>query len=173
VRGAARPGGNGSKTGGVVRREAASLRYPGRVTRGLGRLLVVRCGERRVALPGASLVRVVGATTVTPVPGSSPEVLGVAQVEGEPVLVLDLARMVGEIPAASASVPAGVQIRVGPADEDETVVLAVDEAEGFVRLPTEAVEPAGEGEGPFTATVAVDGESVAVLDPARLGGEAG
>jgi len=122
-----------------------------------------------VALPAEALVRVIGATTVTPVPGSAPEVLGVAQVEGEPVLVLDLARLVGEIPAASASIPAGVQVRVGEAAEGETAMLAVDEAVGFVRVPPEATGP-GEAGGPFTATVALERETVAVLDPSQLGG---
>ena len=112
----------------------------------------------------------IGATTVTPVPGSAPEVLGVAQVGGEPVLALDLARLVGEIPAASASIPAGVQVRVGEAADGETVVLAVDEAVGFMKAAVEATGR-GESRGPFTATAALEGESVPVLDPSHLGGE--
>ncbi len=122
-----------------------------------------------MALEDRSLVRVLGALTVTPVPGAAPEVLGVAQVEGEPVIVVDLARLAGEIPAASASVPGGVQVRVG--DTGETVVLAVDEAVGFVDVTSAAITAVA-GEGLFPANTVVEGRTVAVMDPRRFAPEA-
>ena len=135
------------------------------------RLLLVRCGERTVAIPAGSLVRVLGPTTVSPVPGSAPELLGLAQVEGEPVVVLDLARLLGEIPAPSASIPAGVQVRLGENHGGETLALAVDEALEFVTVPEGAVRREA-GEGPVAGVVTAGGRTAALLDPARLGGGA-
>ena len=69
------------------------------------RFLLVQAGDRLCALPLARVRRVVRALPVCPLPGSAPELLGLAEFGGEPLPVLDLATLVGAPPPAGAAPP--------------------------------------------------------------------
>jgi chemotaxis signal transduction protein len=128
--------------------------------------LLVRAGEAVCALPLGVVRRVVEALAVHRLPGSAPELLGLAEHAGEPLAVLDLARLVGAPPGASPRRPVAVLAWAGPAEARELVALAADAALAVA----EVAAPAGrEGTAGLVAGEArVAGEVVRVLDLARL-----
>src|ERR1700676_2802779 len=97
----------------------------------LPQLVVFRLDERRYALPLAVVERVVRAVDVTPLPKAPPMVLGVIDVHGRVLPVLNLRRRF-----------LMSDRQVGPADwfviahaARHTVVLVVDESVGVVERP--------------------------------------
>jgi len=131
--------------------------------------LLVRSGEYLCALPLASVRRVVRALTVRPLPGSSEELKGLAEFAGEPLPVVDLARLVGAPPGANPDYPVTVVAWAGPPDARELIGLAADVALEVVELPARSVV-AGEG-GVIFGETSVGDEPVRVLDLEALGGE--
>jgi chemotaxis signal transduction protein len=130
--------------------------------------LVVACGDRLCALPLGGVRRVVRALDTHPLPGSAPELAGLAEFGGEPVPVLDLAMMVGAQAGPSPAFPVTVLAWVGPVHHRELVGLAVDQALEVVGLaPREILRS---GEGILLGEVLVDTRPVAVLDLERLAG---
>jgi len=130
--------------------------------------LVVACGDRLCALPLGSIRRVVRALETHPLPGSAPELAGLAEFGGEPVPVLDLAMMVGAQTGPSPAFPVTVLAWVGPAHHHELVGLAVDQALEVVALaPHEVLRS---GDGVLLGEVLVGGSPVAVVDLERLAG---
>ncbi len=132
---------------------------------GAGRFLMVRCGEQRILLPAESVVRILGSVALTPIPGAAPEVLGLAQVEGEPLAVLDLGRIVGEVPMAGSMAPVVVEARSGFGNE--VLGLAVEEAVRLLEVEPESLSEAPPGL-PASEAVVVDGVGAVILDLARL-----
>ncbi len=129
--------------------------------------LLVRAGEVVCALPLAAVRRVVRALPVHPLPGGAPAVAGLAEFAGEPLPVLDLARLVEAPPAGTPAFPVTVVVWAGPAERRELVGLAADEALELAPVE-EAVMGAG---GAFVAGEAEAlGRPVRLLDPATLGG---
>lgn len=132
--------------------------------------LLVRSGEYLCALPLASVRRVVRALTVRPLPGSSEELKGLAEFAGEPLPVVDLARLVGAPPGANPDYPVTVVAWAGPPDARELIGLAADVALEVVELPARSVVAAGEA-GVIFGETSVGDEPVRVLDLEALGGE--
>jgi chemotaxis signal transduction protein len=128
------------------------------------RCLLVRAGDRLCALPLSRVRRVVRALAVTPLPGAAPELLGLAEFGGEPLPVLDLARLVGALPDPAAALPVTVVVLAGRDGETELAGLAADAAADIVEVPAAA----GDRGAPTRAALAGD-RPVTVVDLAALG----
>src|SRR5436309_1207467 len=111
-----------------------------------GSHLLVRAGDFVCALPLQSVRRVMRALTVHPLPGATAELKGLSEFAGEPLPILDLARLVGAPPGASPAFPVTIVAWAGPAEARETVGLAAEAALGVVSVPPGAVVV---GEGGF------------------------
>jgi chemotaxis signal transduction protein len=134
-----------------------------------GSHLLVQAGEYVCALPLVSVRRVVSSLTVHPLPGSAPELEGLAEFGGEPLPVLNLARMVNAAPGANPSYPVTVVIWAGPAESREIMGLAVDAALEVADVPSTSVVAGGGGFLLGEAPVA--GRVVRVLNLEALGRE--
>lgn len=134
-----------------------------------GSHLLVQAGEYVCALPLVSVRRVVRSLTVHPLPGSAPELEGLAEFGGEPLPVLNLARMVNAAPGANPSYPVTVVVWAGPAAAREVMGLAVDAALEVADVPSSSVVAGGGGFLLGEAPVA--GRVVRVLNLEALGRE--
>ena len=134
-----------------------------------GSHLLVQAGEYVCALPLVSVRRVVRSLTVHPLPGSAPELEGLAEFGGEPLPVLNLARMVNAAPGANPSYPVTVVVWAGPTDAREIMGLAVDAALEVADVPSSSVVAGGGGFLVGEAPVA--GRVVRVLNLEALGRE--
>ena len=130
-----------------------------------GAHLLVRVGETTAALPAAAVRRVVRSLRLHPLPGAGEGLLGLAEFAGEPLAVLDLARLMGAAGVAGVSPAVTVVTWIGPAGDRELVGLAVDEALEVAELDLGAAA-AGAGE------VLVAERPVRLVDLERLGEEA-
>jgi chemotaxis signal transduction protein len=134
-----------------------------------GNHLLVRAGGYVCALPLGSVRRVVRALPVHALPGATPELRGLAEFAGEPMPVLDLARLVKAPPGATPVQPVTVVVWAGPPDARSMVGLAADAA-----LEMADVAPAamvGGSGGLVRGEVGIGGEVVRVLDLEALGRE--
>lgn len=132
-----------------------------------GSHLLVRAGDFVCALPLGSVRRVIRALPVQPLPGAAPELRGLSEFAGEPLPVLDLARLVAAPPGANPSFPVTVVAWAGPAASREAVGLAADAALEVVDLAAAALVG---GDGGLVAGEASLGEEVVrVLDLEALG----
>jgi purine-binding chemotaxis protein CheW len=132
-----------------------------------GTHLLVRAGEHTCALPLASVRRVVRALTVHPLPGAAGELEGLAEFGGEPLPVLNLARLVHAPAGPNPSYPVTIVVWVGPAEAREMLGLAADSALEVVHVPAGSVV-AGDG-GFLLGEAPVGGEVVRVLNLEALG----
>lgn len=126
-------------------------------------VLLVAVGEHACALPVACVRSVVPALNIFPLPATDPNVLGLAEYEGEPLPVFDLASMVGASPGAAAEFPVTVVVRVG---DGELVGLAADAA---LRLAT--VPVVGAGDGVVRDVLEMNGTVVHLLDMTAFAGQ--
>jgi len=132
--------------------------------------LLVRAGEYVCALPLGDVRRVVRSLPLHPLPGSAPELRGLAELAGEPLPVLDLARLARAPQGANPAFPVTVVAWAGPPQARELVGLAADAALDVAHLPAAAVTPAAGGDGALIAGEAlVDGQVVRVIDLRGLG----
>ncbi|MEA2691921.1 MAG: purine-binding chemotaxis protein CheW [Acidobacteriota bacterium] len=132
-----------------------------------GSHLLVRAGDFVCALPLQSVRRVMRALTVHPLPGATAELKGLSEFAGEPLPILDLARLVGAPPGASPAFPVTIVAWAGPPEARETVGLAAEAALGVVSVPASSVVV---GEGGFVVGEAsVAGDVVRVLNLEALG----
>jgi chemotaxis signal transduction protein len=132
-----------------------------------GSHLLVQAGEYVCALPLISVRRVLRSLTVHPLPGSAPELEGLAEFGGEPLPVLNLARMVNAAPWANPAYPVTIVVWTGPADARELMGLAADAALEVVDVPPGSVIL---GDGGFLLGEApVAGKVVRVLNLEALG----
>jgi purine-binding chemotaxis protein CheW len=138
-------------------------------TRREGTHLLVRAGEYACALPLAAVRRVVRALTVHPLPGAAGELEGLAEFGGEPLPVLNLARLVNAPTGANPSYPVTIVAWVGPASSRETIGFSADAALEVVHVPSDAVV-AGDG-GLLLGEAPVGGEVIRVLNLEALGRE--
>ncbi len=90
-------------------------------------LVVFRLGEMRLALPLAAVERVVRAVEVTPLPQAPEIILGVINVQGRVIPVLDIRRRLG-LPAREIDIEDQFLIARSRA---RTIALAVDEVLGI------------------------------------------
>ena len=132
-----------------------------------GTHLLVRAGEYSCALPLAAVRRVVRALTVHPLPGAAGELEGLAEFGGEPLPVLNLARLVNASPGANPSYPVTVVVWVGPVEGREMIGFTADAALEVVHVPSESVV-AGDG-GFLLGEAPVGGEVVRILNLDALG----
>lgn len=128
------------------------------------RHLLIRAGDRLCALPLERVRRVVRALPIHPLPGARPELLGLAEFAGEPLAVLDLARLIGATPGARAPFPVTVVAWAGATDVREGVGFAADEAVEVIEIETESIAPLA----PSGASLAVGGEALSEGRPVRL-----
>lgn len=133
----------------------------------LQRCLLVRAGDQECALPLARVRRVVRALHVHPLPGAAPELLGLAEYGGEPLPVLDLARLIGASPAGAGPAAVTVVVAVGPRGAAELVGLAADAALDIAEAPLAGLP--GADRALIVGEVLLDGRPVRVLDPGMLG----
>jgi chemotaxis signal transduction protein len=134
-----------------------------------GSHLLVQAGEYRCALPLRSVRRVLRALTIHPLPGATDELKGLAEFAGEPLPVLELARLVGAPPGAKPTWPVTIVVWVGPQDARELVGLAADAALEVSEVQLTSVV-AGDG-GFILGEALVDGEVVRVVNLEALGGD--
>jgi chemotaxis signal transduction protein len=133
----------------------------------VGSHLLVRAGDFICALPLSSVRRVMRALTVHPLPGAAPELKGLSEFAGEPMPVLDLARLVGAPPGASPPFPVTIVAWAGPPGARETVGLSAEAALEVAEVPPGSVV-AGAG-GFIVGEASVGGEVVRVLNLEALG----
>ncbi len=131
------------------------------------RALLVETGEYLCALPVNQVRQVVRALPIHPLPGASPELLGLAEFTGEPIPVLDLGRLVGAPPAARPANPVTVVVWAGPPDARELVGLAADAALEIVEIAPADVAAAGPGL--VGGEVALGGRTTCLLNLEALG----
>jgi chemotaxis signal transduction protein len=141
-----------------------------RETRREGTHLLVRAGEYACALALGSVRRVVRAVTVHPLPGAEGELEGLAEFGGEPLPVLNLARLVNAPQGANPTFPVTIVVWVGPTGAREMVGLAADAALEVVHVAPDSVV-AGDG-GLLLGEAPVGAEVVRVLNLEALGREA-
>lgn len=139
-------------------------------TRREGTHLLVQAGEYACALPLTAVRRVVRALTVHPLPGAAGELEGLAEFGGEPLPVLNLARLVSSPPGPNPSYPVTVVVWVGPAEAREVVGLAADAALEVVHVAADSIV-AGDG-SLLLGEAPVGGAVVRVLNLEALGREA-
>lgn len=109
------------------------------------RYLLVQSGEDFCALPLARIRRIVRDLDVTPLPGTSAALKGLAEFGGEPLPVLDLEQVVGASPGATPPYSATVIAWAGPWRSRELIGLAVDLVLEVVSLEPESTVAGGEG----------------------------
>ena len=127
--------------------------------------LLVRSGGYRCAIPVDAAKLVTKAAKIEPLPGSAPRFLGLAQVAGEPVAVVDLHALLDPTGDPGGVHELTVIVR-GP-DGASTLGLAVDEAFGVVSLTAD--EPPSDSDPDWvTGRSRVDRRSIAILDPIAL-----
>ena len=141
-----------------------------RKTRREGTHLLVRAGEYACALPLAQVRRVVRSLTVHPLPGAAGELEGLAEFGGEPLPVLNLARLVNAPQGANPAYPVTVVVWVGSTEAREMIGLSADAALEVVHVAAGSIV-AGDG-GFLQGEAPVAGEVVRVLNLEALGREA-
>jgi chemotaxis signal transduction protein len=134
-----------------------------------GSHLLVQAGEYVCALPLISVRRVLRALPVHPLPGSAPELEGLAEFGGEPLPVLSLSRLVDAAPGANPTYPVTIVVWAGSADRREMIGLAADAALEVADVPPGSVVI---GDGGFLLGEApVADKVVRVLNLEALGRE--
>jgi chemotaxis signal transduction protein len=131
--------------------------------------LLVRAGEYVCALPLAVVRRVVRALPLHPLPGSAPELRGLAELAGEPLPVLDLGRLARAPQGANPAHPVTIVAWAGPEGARELIGLAADAALDVAQLDAAAVL-GGDG-GLIQGETLVGGQLVRVINLEALGQE--
>lgn len=128
---------------------------------------MVRAGDHWCALPLSRVRRVMPGVKLHPLPGSAPQVAGLAEIDGEPLVILSLERLI-EAPAGPlAEFPVTLVVAAGIARE--VVGLMADEAGEIVRLEPAAI--VGPPRGLVRGEVRAGDRVARVLDLAALGEE--
>jgi len=109
--------------------------------------LLVRAGEYVCALPLHAVRQVLRSLPLHPLPGSAPELRGLAEFAGDPLPVLDLARLARAPQGANPTFPVTVVAWAGPPGARELVGLAADAALDVAYLPAAAIVAAAGGPG--------------------------
>lgn len=125
-------------------------------------------GDQCLAVAADAVAEVLGARPITRVPLAPPAVLGLVQLRGRIVPILDPAVRLG-LPA-SANRPTGTHL-VLRLTADEWCGLAVDEVLDVIDVPVAAVEQPTtpeEPDSPYTGVFATPGRLVHLVDPRRL-----
>lgn len=134
---------------------------------GAVKALLARAGDCWCAIPLEDLRRVLPAVKLYPLPGAGWEIAGLAEVEGEPLVVLSLERLVEAPVGAGSEYPVTLVVAAGA--RRETLGLAADEAGEIVQL--DRAQATGVARGVVAGEVALGSRVVRVLELARLGQE--
>jgi len=133
--------------------------------RAAGHFLMVRSGGFNCAIPVAASKMIARSIRIVPLPGSAPRLLGLAQIDGEPVAVVDLHALCD--PSGEPGGVAAFTVVVRQPNGAERLGLAIDEAFGLVDI--EDAEPPADGDPAWViARTCVSGRDVLILDPTRL-----
>jgi chemotaxis signal transduction protein len=116
-------------------------------------LLAVTADTSALAVPMAAMSGLAADRSVTPLPGSPPDLLGVAGLRGHLVPVYDLARVLDNGQARSATTVRWMVLAAGT----PSFAVAVDRVDGHLRVPRDAIaEPvagAHAATGPVVHTI--------------------
>lgn len=139
------------------------------------RAITARAGDHWCALPLRRVRRVIQALKLYPLPGAGQEIAGLAEVDGEPLVILSLERLVGAPPGPAAEFPVTLLVEAGDAP-GEVVGLAADEAGDIVCIAESSIAGPAQGfvRGELRRTGAggLGGGLLRILDPAYLGTKA-
>jgi len=127
--------------------------------------LLVRSGGHRCAIPVESAKLVTKAPKIYPLPSSAPGLLGLAQVAGEPVAVVDLHALLD--PDGKPGGGHELTVIVRRPGGGSSLGLAVDEAFGVTEISRRSERSADDPEW-VAGRVSMDNRSVAILDPELL-----
>jgi chemotaxis signal transduction protein len=130
-----------------------------------GHSLLVRSGSHRCGIPVDAVRIVAQSGRIEPLPGSSPRLLGLAQISGEPVAVVDLHALID--PESRPGGGRQLTVVVGERGGRSALGLAVDEALGVTWIADRESRADGDPEW-VVARCCIDGRSVALLDPEQL-----
>ncbi|MCS7181983.1 MAG: chemotaxis protein CheW [Thermoanaerobaculum sp.] len=131
------------------------------------RFLLLSAGDRLAAVEARQVRRILRELPTVPLPGAQPQLLGLAEFAGEPLAVLDLAKVLGAGPGPAPSFPVTVVLWVGPPSRREAVGLRADAALDVVTIPAERIVPGGEGL--VVGEAALPQGTAEILDLSRLG----
>jgi chemotaxis signal transduction protein len=134
---------------------------------GSTKALLARAGDCWCAIPLADLRRVLPAVKLHPLPGAGWEVAGLAEVDGEPLVVLNLERLVEAPPGAASEFPVTLVAMAGA--RREVIGLAVDEAGDIVQL--DPARAGGPRRGVAAGEMALGEQVVRMVELSRLGRE--
>jgi purine-binding chemotaxis protein CheW len=116
--------------------EADARRKPGEDTGPVRHLMVFSLGDEKYALDVRHLKNVMWAGRVTPVPDMPPHVLGIMNIRGEIISVVDLKQLLG-LDTAPAS-PGSVMVT---SERGVDVGFLVDSLDEIVDLPADRIDP--------------------------------
>jgi chemotaxis signal transduction protein len=126
--------------------------------------LLVRSGGEQFGVPIANVLRLVRNRPVYPVPGSRAPLLGLAQVGGDPVAVVDLKRLIdGRAEVEDHGLI--LLVRCGLDAVASTIGLAIDEALGLLPMPPARTDV---GDGAVVGETSFEERRVRVVEPERL-----
>lgn len=127
--------------------------------------LLVRSGGHRCAIPVEAAKLVTNAPQVFPLPSSEPRLLGLAQVAGEAVAVVDLHALLDLDGNPSGGHELTVIIR--RPGGGSSLGLAVDEAFGVIEVAHRAERGTGDPDW-VAGWFSLDDRTVVILDPEEL-----
>ncbi len=123
-------------------------------------LRLARVGPLMIAVPETEIMNVVQWIEPTPLPFSSPKVLGVVSVQGRMFTVLDTASLLQVNPER----PASIMALRGP----EQLALAIDAASELIQIQVEEIRPATESVALIIGTVDKNEVTVHLLATQKL-----
>jgi chemotaxis signal transduction protein len=162
---------DGAVTADELRRNAETYRQRGEAARPGQQveLVVFRLDAHWLALPIGAIREIAPARPPTRLPECPPAVLGLSNLRGTILVVLDLRPWLGYGPAAGAAARQFLVLedRVGP------TALAIDAVRGQVRCGVELFRPLSAGEAPghhglIRGVAQLDGQPLSWLDADRL-----
>lgn len=106
---------------------------------------MVQVGEDVCLLPLDRVRRIVRDLSVTPLPGTTAELKGLAEFGGEPLPVLDLGQLVKAAPGPHPPYSVTVVGYAGPPEGRELVGMAVDAVLEVVTVPADSIATGGDG----------------------------
>lgn len=127
--------------------------------------LLVRSGGHRCAIPVKAANLVTRAPRVYPLHGSEPRLLGLAQIAGEPVAVVDLHALLDPVGGTAGSHELTVIIR--KPGGGSSLGLAVDEAFGVIAVSDQRPPKEDDPEW-VTGRSSVGDRTIVMLDPDQL-----
>lgn len=135
-------------------------------TAAVHRCCTFRVGEACFAVPADGVVEVLRAGRATHVPLAPAGVLGLVQLRGRIVPVIDAAAHLGvDRPRPDSATLLVIAL------QDDWYALVIDEMHDVVEIPADAIEQTttgGDGAGPLTGVFAAPDQLVHLLEPERM-----